>query len=131
MTHTFQEYRCRTNWYLLCKAYGTWQVEIVNPSNRVMNYTWPSRKSQQEWPTGVDFQQYALDMRCQNCRRLLWKAVWTDLVCEIKCSHCKYTTLFEMEKMQESRFYYLSSTRRKQLEDQILLSIGVVSLDNK
>ena len=89
-----------------------------------MNYTWPSRKSQHVWPTGQDFAQYAVDMRCSKCTRLLGRAIWTTLACEIKCSHCKQMNLFDISELQWNRFYNLSTVRKKQLEDEILSLIG-------
>lgn len=46
MANVLKEYRCYINKMLLCKASGIGQVEIMNPSNRMMNYTGPSRKNQ-------------------------------------------------------------------------------------
>lgn len=99
-----KEYRCYINKKLLCKASGHWQIEIMNSSNRIINYTWPNRKSQDEGPKWVDFVRFSVDLNCHKCWRLLWRAVGTDLQVEIKCQYCSHISLFSLEAMQSKRF---------------------------
>lgn len=109
-----KEYRCYVNNKLLFKAKGEGQVEIMNTTNRILNYTWPSRKSQDIWPKWQDFARYAVDCRCKKCGRFLCRAVGTDLVIEIKCKHCKHVNTFDIAEMERTRLATLS---KRQLDN--------------
>lgn len=112
MEMELKEYRCFKNSKLLCKAGGEWQIEILNPTNRVMNYTWPSRVHQDRWLKGREFQQHAVDLNCKGCSRLLWRAIGMNLVVETKCRHCKTVTFFDLEVMHSARLAPLSKVAR-------------------
>ena len=115
---TLAEYRCYQNGKLLCKAAGNVQIEIINPSNRILNYVGPSRKHQDEGPKGVEFAMKCVDLNCKGCKRLTAKAIGTDGVVEIKCRYCKETTLWDLEKMQRGVVGSLSEYAKKQFNQQ-------------
>lgn len=104
-----KEYRCYVNQKLLCKASGKWQIEIKNPSNRVINYTGPSRINQDIGLKWTAFQQRAVDLNCKCCKRLQWRAVGIDLVIEIKCEYCKNVNLFDIAEINRIRYAWLSA----------------------
>ena len=94
---TLREFRDPVLNTLLCKAKWIGHIEIVNKKTRMTHYVWPTRKHNDIWPKGVDFQAYSRDLRCPDCWRLLCRAVWVGLFVEIKCTHCKTTPLFSLD----------------------------------
>ena len=109
------EYRCIVSGKLLCKACGDGQIEIMNPENRYLNYTWPSRKGQDIWPKGQEFARFAVDLRCKECWRLQCRAIGTDLVVEVKCKYCHNLNLFNLEEMESLRMNTLSTRQRENI----------------
>lgn len=85
----YVEYRCRLNNALLFKAKGKGQVEIMNQKNRYLNYLWPNRPHQDQWPKGIQFAQKCFSIHCPWCKRLLCKAIGSTMEIEIKCNYCK------------------------------------------
>lgn len=114
-TKILQEFRCCVNKRLLCKAHWDGQVEIMNPSNRVVNYVWPTRKSQEFWLRGKDFSAKASTLYCKECKRLLAKAIWTTLVVEIKCRYCHNINLYDLQEIREPRMRQLSSLQKERI----------------
>ena len=108
-----KEYRCYVNKKLLCKASWDVQVEIINTSNRITNYTWPSRVSQDIWPKWKDFQQHSIDLHCSGCKRLMWRAIWNDWLVEIKCKYCHSLNLYDVKEIQSGRLNSLSNKQRE------------------
>lgn len=94
-----KEFRNPTTWSLLCKARWIGHIEIVDRKTRMTHYVWPTRKHQDIWPKGVDFQAYSRDLRCPDCWRLLCRAVWIWLVVEVKCTHCKTVHEFNLDEI--------------------------------
>lgn len=96
-----EEYRCYSNGHLLCRAAGDLQMEIINPTNRVLNYVGPGRESQDIGPKGIDFAQVCFDLNCTNkkCKRLCGKVVGTNGVVEIRCRYCKTTSTWDVAKL--------------------------------
>lgn len=116
MNRELKEYRCYINNKLLCKAGWEGQIEIMNNSNRQINYTWPSRKHQDIWPKGVEFQSKSCELRCKWCERLMCRGIWTTLLVEVKCQYCKTMNLFDLADLQKDRLWQLSIERRKIIE---------------
>ena len=112
MNTDLQEFRCYMTKRLLCKASGDGQIEIMNPENRQLNYVGPSRKHQDIWPRWQDFVAMASDLRCSKCKRLLCRAIWTDLVVEVKCKHCHELNLFKLEELESLRLSTMSTVQR-------------------
>ena len=93
------EYRCPARNNLLCKAKGIGVVEIKNTSNGITSIIWPSRILWDINPPHVNFYNYCFDFRCKNCKKLLWKWLGIDMVCEIKCPKCNYVNTYKMESI--------------------------------
>ena len=108
----FKEYRCYATKRLLCKATWHGQIEVMNPENRVMNYVWPSRISQDIWPKWQEFLNYSVDLNCAECKRLLCRASWTDLVVEIKCQYCHKVNVISVEELENKKLAPLSQSQR-------------------
>ena len=113
MNTILKEYRCYVNNKLLFKANGDVQLEIVNPTNRVINYIWPGRKWQDIWPKGTTFQQHSIDLHCKKCKRLLARCISTEWLVETKCKHCHEVTLFDTKEIQAIRLSWLSSKQKE------------------
>ena len=113
-----KEYRCYLSKKLLCKATGVGQIEIINPDNRVVNYTWPSRRHQDIWPKGQEFTQFASDLRCKKCGRLQARAIGTDLFVEIKCKYCHELNMFDLHKIEDARLSTMSTLQRANYENE-------------
>ena len=116
MNKELVEYRCLQSKRLLCKASGDGQIEIMNPENRFINYTWPSRKHQDIWPKGQAFLSLAVDMRCKECWRLQCRAIGTDLIVEVKCRYCHNVNLFSIEEIERLRAGTLSTKQRENID---------------
>lgn len=119
------EYRSFVWNNLLCKiGWKLWAVEIMNKSNRILEYVWPSRVSQDLWPKWTEFQQFSRDLHCSNCKKLLWRALWDEMKVEIKCDYCKTINTFDMKEIYNKLYASLSqnsvSLLKKQLKELII-----------
>jgi len=110
-----REYRHPTNKNLLCRATWKWQIEIYDKKSRQTIYTWPSRKNNDVGLKGSEFQNFARDLRCPSCSRLLcrWLGYW--MVVEIKCTHCKEVHAFRMKNLYDISFKSLPKKAQENL----------------
>lgn len=114
-TNPLKEYRCYLSKKLLCKASWDWQIEIMNNDNRAINYVWPSRVNQDIGLKWQAFINLSVDLRCGECKRLLWRAIWTDLIVEIKCNHCHKLNTISIAELESQRMSTLSLRQREQV----------------
>ncbi len=109
-----KEYRCRISNKLLCKAEWKWEIEIKNPSNRMISYIWPDRPNNDIGLKGIDFQAKSTDLNCTKCGRLQGRAIW-NLKIEIKCKYCHSINLFDTKFLKAKRLAPLPENIKNKL----------------
>lgn len=120
MNQEYKEYRCYISNKLLCKARGEGELEIVNPSNRVINYVGPSRVNQDIGKKGVQFKQFSVELRCKNCQKLMGRAIGTELDVEIKCHYCHELNKWELKEIYNKNVLNsISNVNREKMLKQI------------
>jgi len=117
--YKLKEFRHPTNNNLLCKAIWKGHIEIYDKKSRQTIYTWPSRKSNDEWVKWVEFQSLSRDLRCPTCGRLLCRWLGYNMFVEVKCTHCKEVHGFSMKKLYDFSYKTIPLIAQKNILQKI------------